>query len=410
VSRQGFFKILFWLLFLLILEESIRYSFRVGDFVGYAIAGEYAIHGKDLYSHWLNTWPPLFSMFCIPIYYMDMLSPAGARFLWQLTSLAAFLLAFKRCVWLFQGKRLAWFNAKDAKSLRPYDPLILLPFALVFKYLLDNAANLQINIIMLSLCVEAVYQWKEKDRTVFAAFLLALTLSLKVYTLFFFVWFILIKQFRFVGFTLLFVGLLNLCCFWFYGPDLALSYYAHWWQEIAQGFPMIHFKNQSFFGAVWRLTVAEDVGLGIQTNFISLSMDASKKWVYMLVMLAGAWPAWLLLKSIKSHTKTLHGVALFIALIPLLSPLAWKAYFIFLLPALILLCQDLLKGNLKLWEKIVFWLSMLLWIGTSELFIGRSLSEWAQVYSLITIGAIGVVVLLIVRLKKDSSESLPESK
>jgi len=405
VSRQGLFKIFFWLLFLLILEESIRYAFREGDFVGYAIAGDYALHGKNLYSHWLNTWPPLFSIFCIPIYLVDMLSPLFARVIWQLSSLAAFMLVFKRCIWLFQGKRLAWFNAKNLESLRPYDPLVLLPFALSFKYLLDNASNIQINVIMLALCVEAVYQWKEKDRSVWAAFLIALTLSLKVYTLFFFVWFILIKQFRFVGITLLFVGLLNLLCFLFYGPDLAWSYYTYWWTEIAQGFPMIHFKNQSFFGAIWRLTVPEDVGLGVQTNLISLSMDEAKKLIYFLVMLAGAWPAWHLLKTSDAAVKRLQGMVLFIALIPLLSPLAWKAYFIFLLPALIVLSSDLLKGKLNGWKKVLFWLSMVLWIGSAELFIGRTLAEWAQVFSFITLGTIGVVWLLILRLSANKKEA-----
>lgn len=398
------------MLFILILEESIRYAFRVGDFVGYAIAGDYALHGKNLYSHWLNTWPPLFSIFCIPIYYLDAFSPTLVRLLWQLVSLAAFLLAFKRCVWLFLGKKLAWFNAKSTGSLRPYDPLILLPFALVFKYLLDNAANIQINVIMLALCVEAVYQWKEKNRTVWAAFLIALTLSLKVYTLFFFVWFILNKQFRFVAYTLLFVGLLNLFCFLFYGPDLAIAYYAHWWKEIAQGFPMMHFKNQSFFGAVWRLTVPDDVGLGVQTNLLNLSMDQAKKLVYFIVLLAGSWPAWFIWKNSKSETKRLQGVALFMALIPLLSPLAWKAYFIFLMPGIIVLSSDLLKGKLKGWKKTVFWISLIIWIGSAELFIGRNLAEWAQVFSFITLGAIGVMFLLIVRLLSSRKNSMPSTK
>lgn len=398
------------MLFILILEESIRYAFRVGDFVGYAIAGDYALHGKDLYSHWLNTWPPLFSIFCIPIYYLDAFSPTLVRLLWQLTSLAAFMLAFKRCVWLFQGKRLAWFNAKTPGSLRPYDPVILLPFALVFKYLLDNAANIQINVIMLALCVEAVYQWKENDRTVLAAFLIALTLSLKVYTLFFFVWFILNKQFRFVGFTLLFVAVLNLLCFVLYGPALAADYYVHWWKEIAQGFPMMHFKNQSFFGTIWRLTVPDDVGLGVQTNLLNLSMDQAKKLVYFIVLLAGCWPAWFIWKGSNAETKRLQGMALFIALIPLLSPLAWKAYFIFLMPAIIVLSSDLLKGKLEGWKKGVFLISMLLWIGSAELFIGRALAEWAQVFSLITLGAIGVVFLLIVRLFSSRLKSTTSAK
>ena len=98
-------------------------------------------------------------------------------------------------------------------------------------------------------------------------------------------------------------------------------------------------------------------------------------------------------------------MVLFIALIPLLSPLAWKAYFIFLLPALIVLSSDLLKGKLNGWKKVLFWLSMVLWIGSAELFIGRTLAEWAQVFSFITLGTIGVVWLLILRLSANKKEA-----
>jgi len=117
-------------------------------------------------------------------------------------------------------------------------------------------------------------------------------------------------------------------------------------------------------------------------------------------LLVGAWPAWYLLKTSDAEVKRLQGMVLFIALIPLLSPLAWKAYFIFLLPALIVLSSDLLKGKLNGWKKVLFWFSMILWIGSAELFIGRQLAEWAQVFSFITFGTIGIVFLLILRLTR----------
>ena len=391
MSRQLVYKFLFWIPALLLLEEALRYAGRPGDFIGYVAAGEYALHGKDLYSHWLNTWPPLFSVFCIPIYWLDSFSPFLARALWQLGSLWAFYHTAKRILFLLFDKKLSFYL---------WQPLFLLPFLLSFKYLLDNLANIQINIFMLLLCVEAVYQLQTKKRPVLAALFMALTLSLKVYTLFFFVWFILIRQWKMVLYTLVFCVLLTLPCFLVYGMDQTLLYFSHWWTEIAQAFPMIHHKNQSFFAAIWRLTVPVDAGLEIPTHLFHLSMDEAKKVVYLIVLLAGVYPAWLIWKKPEGEKNLLFAMPLFLALIPLLSPLAWKAYFIFLSPALFQLSSFYLDGLLSKWEKGVFWISCALLILSSEIFIGPYLSDLAELFSLITLGAIGIVFLSVYRLHR----------
>lgn len=399
MSRQLVFKLLFWIPALLLLEEALRYAWRDGDFIGYVAAGEYAVHHKDLYSHWLNTWPPLFSIFCIPVYYLDGLSPILARVLWQLATLWAFYHSAKRILFLLFNKDLA-FSGSSESSIHPWQPLFLLPFLLTLKYLLDNLANVQINVLMLALCIEAVYQWRTKKKTALAAFLIALTLSLKVYTVFFFVWFILIRQWKMVLLTLGFTALLNIPCFLVYGYDQALLYYHHWWTEIAQAFPMILHKNQSFFAAVWRLTVPEDGGLGIRTHLFYLSMDEAKNIVYLIVFLIGAYPAWLIWKRSAKEKKPLTGLTLFLALIPLLSPLAWKAYFIFLSPALFQLSYLFLNEQLNKGENAVFWTSCAFLILSSDIFIGPYFSDVAELFSLITLGAIGIVSLLIVRLHR----------
>lgn len=400
MSRQLALKLLFWIPALLLLEEALRYAGRPGDFIGYVAAGEYALHGKDLYSHWLNTWPPLFSVFCIPIYWLDSLSPILARVLWQLGSLWAFYHAAKRILFLLFDKTLIFSRPVNENEINPWHPLFLLPFLLSFKYLLDNLANVQINILMLLLCVEAVYQWHTKKRTVLAALLMALTLSLKVYTLFFFVWFILVRQWKMVLYTLGFCALLTIPCFLVYGLDQTLFYFGHWWTEIAQAFPMIHHKNQSFFAAIWRLTVPMDAGLNIPTHLVHLSMDEGKKLVYLLVLLAGAYPAWLIWKKPEGEKNLLFAMPLFLALIPLLSPLAWKAYFIFLGPALFQLASFYLNAQMNKWEKGIFWTSCALLILSSEIFIGPYLSDLAELYSLITLGATGIVFLSVYRLHR----------
>lgn len=390
--RQFFF----YLLLLVLAEETIRYAWHDGDFIGYVIAGEYALHGQDLYSHWLNTWPPLFSIFAIPIYALNEISPLLARLLWQTGSLFALIHLFRRLISLYYGSRLVVSRTAGFGEMAITDIRLHLPFFLAFKYILDNFTNLQINIYMLALCLEAVRQWKSKGRSLLAGALIGLTMALKVYTLFFVVWFLFNRQWKVFLSAIATVLLLNIPVFLFFGVETASAYYQHWWVGIAQAFPMILHKNQSLFAAIWRLTVEEDAGLGIATNFISITMDQAKKFTYVLVLLLGAWPAIRLLLVSKVKHKSIWGMALFFALIPLLSPLAWKAYFIFLLPAQFVLTKRWLEKRLYPFEKIIFVIAHILLILSSDIFIGMYASDVAELYSAITLGAILLVGLLLI--------------
>ena len=63
-----------WLLLLLLMAVSIEYLrdiFGTGDFVGYINAGNNVLNGVDIYGDYLNTWPPLFSIFSVPLALLD---------------------------------------------------------------------------------------------------------------------------------------------------------------------------------------------------------------------------------------------------------------------------------------------------------------------------------------------------
>ena len=57
-----------------LLIEVVRDAGRAGDFVGYINAGHLALNIQNIYSDPLNTWPPLFSVFSIPLALMDGIS------------------------------------------------------------------------------------------------------------------------------------------------------------------------------------------------------------------------------------------------------------------------------------------------------------------------------------------------
>lgn len=401
-------RILLFIPLVALLIEGIRYAFREGDFAGYAIAGEYALKGMDLYSHWLNTWPPLFSVFCIPIYWLNEWAPLPLRLLWQLLSIAAFFHLANRLMLLFKKQKLVFRKSKHSGELSVDSWYFVLPFLFTFKYVLDNLANLQINIIMLALVIEAVYLFKRKQNTVWSAFLLALTLSLKVYTLFFFMLFFFIREWKFVLLTLSWMVILHIPMFAVMGWNQSFVYFERWWVEIAQAFPMIGHKNQSFFAAVWRLTVNEDAGLGISTNLLSMSIEQSKRLVYVLVLIIGAFPLWRIIQNPKMNFNLLF--TLFVASIPLLSPLAWKAYFIFLTPAIFYISSLWLDGLLKRRDKVMFVMASVFLILSSDIFIGPYASDLAELFSLITLGAVLIISILALNIIEKSNFDKPDEE
>ena len=382
--------------FLLLLVEGFRYAFREGDFAGYAIAGEYALKGMDLYSHWLNTWPPLFSVFCIPIYWINEIAPFPLRVIWQLLSVAAFFHLSGRLIFMFQGKRLVYRVEKNDFELSAFSWYFILPFLLVFKYILDNLANLQINILMLALLVEAVYLFKHKQNVTWSAFLLALTLCLKVYTVFFFILFVFIREWKLFFITLSWMVILHIPMLTVFGWEQSFIYFQRWWVEIAQAFPMIGHKNQSFFAAVWRLTVNQDAGLEIATHIVNLSLEQSKRLVYILVLLIGSFPLWRIIQQPKVNFNLLF--ALFVGVIPLLSPLAWKAYFIFLTPAFFYLSHQWLDGNMLNRDKVLFVIASVFLTFSSDIFLGQYGSDLAELFSLITLGGVLIISILIINV------------
>lgn len=377
---------LFWLLIIVLLEEAIRYSFGNGDFVGYVIAGNLALDHANIYSNWLNTWPPVFSVFSIILAKIDQISPIFNRILWQFLS---FLALYRSIDLVGKSLNLPKFNLPFNIKSQALNPAYFIPILLIFKYILDNFVNIQINVIMLWLLLESIFNFTKKNYFL-ASLLIAITLSFKVYSIFFFAWFIFKREWKMVFYTLLFTALINSIAFIYFGFEQASNYYIYWWKNIAQAFPMLMHKNQSFFALVWRLTVPEDNGLGFNYALTNLSMDQGKKIAYLLILGASVYPMIKLFPRNENNSEwTIQELFLFIGLIPILSPLAWKAYFIFLLPIIFsnyfyLFVMNKNAVNLK----IVFWTSIIMLIFSSEIFVGRTVSKYLEAFSFICLGAI----------------------
>lgn len=411
-----FRKVVVVLLFLALAAEIIRDTFNKGDFAGYIIAGEFAVSGQDIYSHYLNTWPPFFSVFCVPLYWLNTLSPELLRFFWLAGSLLSFFIVMNiTSVWFLKKKiQSNPFSKVDENSVSITETIILVPLIIAFRYVLDNLANVQINMYLLLLCVLSIYYFL-KDKSWLSGILLSFVISLKVYPVFLFLFFLFKREFKVVAWTVIFMLFFNSLTLLVWDSAQALNYYAVWYQKFVVPYTNALYKNQSLFAFIRRLVTDSDTHFPLRMNIANLEIGNLKMLSYLVILLASVYPAWLFRKSFfeKNNIGTLLQFTFIFTAIPLLSPMSWKAYFIFLWPGyfssfyLLFFSQYLLHEKNKLPVKILFFASVALTVLSTELIVGPYFSDVLEVYSAITIGTILLLfVQLLLYQQHDKSNSV----
>ena len=386
-------KIFWTLIGLALLFEIIRDAGRGGDFIGYIQAGDLVLSGDDIYSDPLNTWPPFFSIFSVPLSLLDNMNDYVLRLLWLTLSLIAFIDLGNRVYKMIPlTAKLSYIN--DYKL-----GIIIIPFIISFRYLLDNLANIQINIFMLWMVV-VVQELILKKQYWKAGFLLAFSISLKVYTIFILFFYVFKRMGKMVFWAGMFLLGLNTIPFLIFGVEAGFQYYDTWWHEIASGPTTVHHKNQSIFGTMQRIFTDQFPGHSYYINLAQWDPEMVKSLTYIIISMAAIIPAYLFRKKSGSTQFTCEWIFVLTA-IPVLSPLAWKAYFIFLFPAYwlihLIINKHLDVSQRKLRSmKVFFWISVGFTVLTSDLFVGKEWSDRMESFSLITIGTIILLILILI--------------
>jgi len=396
---------------LALIYEIIRDSLRPSDFDGYVRAGNAVLNGTDIYADHYNTWPPFFSVFSVLLAWFDGLSFFMTRFLWNLGSLFAMLGTIQLTVSICAHETIQVTRKRTLELLRK--PFVLVPLVIMLRYILDNMANVQINIYLLFCSVLMLYFFVHK-KYAWAGLLLGLTISLKVYTLFFLLYFIYKREFKVVGWTMAAICGFNLIAFGVYGYSEAIDLYHHWaTRSTEQAYTAIH-RNQSIFAMFFRFLTTEDPEQGLYVNFISLDPSKVRTMVYGIIALIGILPLVLFRKKIKKpdSMKVIMEYAIIFTVVPLLTPVLWKAYFIFLwvpyfLTYLVLFKnKPLVEVGLLKGLRILFFTSILLVVFSTELVVGNYLSDVLEAYSAITIGTIILLLLQFMILFKSKGFSI----
>lgn len=390
----------YFLVFGIILFGIVKGTFSKGDFIGYILTGKALALEQPIYSVFENTWPPLFSIFCLPLSIISDATRPILYFLWLIATTITFFWIIRFSFKFFFNKN--WSLFKKEKNISLVSTVSIIPVFLIVKFLLDNMVNVQINIFFLAACLLTVsYYTKEKYWLV--GLLLALTISLKVYTIFFLFYFIYKRAWKVASWTVLFLIASNLICYLYWGVEVANANFLHWIQEVVPyRSDFVDHKNQSIFGTFFRFFTTLDPGHDMYVYIADIAPEVVKKMTVAAVAVAAIVPIYLFRKKIESKSSLISFLeySIVFTALPILSPMSWKAYFIFLWVPIFLLSMLLYQSNFSgensKWLKVTFIIANVLLIGSSDMFTGIYFSDVLESYSSYTLGAVLLIVIQLV--------------
>jgi hypothetical protein len=391
----------------------------LGDFKGYTEAGNLVLQGENIYRNpKINTWPPFFSLLCVPLALADQLNPYLIRFIWLSGSIVAMYFVMQLTIQLVIKRKLTIYSLKkdiliNTNALSIMHPVILIPLLIIVRFILENLANIQINIFMLLFALLSLYYFIQK-KAILAALFLAFSISIKVYTIFLLLYFIFKREYKVVGYGLLFLIIFGLSPILVFGAENTVDYYRTWYNMSLVPFASAGHKNQSYFAMMHRVLMDEPSGSGqfLSRDVPGLIPDLKqlKMVAYGIVAIIALFIAYAFRKKLEQRDslQSLIEYVFVLNIIPILSPLAWKAYFIFLFPSYFLNVLFIFHASSTLSKqaagllKISFYCSVILTVFSSELFVGKHFSDVLESFSIITIGsALAALNLYLIYMNKD---------
>lgn len=341
--------------FLLLLGIGTIFAYvrRVTDFDAYVSVGRAILNGQDSYLATpvgVDTWPPFFNLFCVPLAYASESSIYLARALWIV--LNEFMLV--GISWL-----LARLLYNRGLSLRPDTPDLwvaapgsYVPFLLVLPFLLNNFENLNLGIILLGVMLGGLYL-AESKREVAGGAMLGAAAALKLMPGFFILYFAYRRQWRRFAASAASVAALSL------SPALVFGW-RRFWRDVALWRGQVNTLwtgnpwNQSvyamwlrFVGPVKLSTIYSFPGKGFYP--IPPDPHARLAWRISFAVAAVLIIVQFREKPGNDRFKLLSEWSVLFLIGPLFSPVMWRHYLTVLWLPCALLVAAWRSGRLESW-------------------------------------------------------------
>jgi hypothetical protein len=363
--------------------ELIRDSQRDGDFIGYINAGNAVLNGSPIYADYLNTWPPFFAIFSVPLAWIDAISPLFIRLVWLIGIIISWFYISRYVVRLTSKNKVVLFKSDMPTDVWLLDWRVFLPLLFILRFILDDLSNIQINTFLLLACL-FVIDCHFKRRHIAGGIVLGLIIALKVYPLFLLLFLFYKRSWKMAVTTIIVLaGSVGMSLLVF-GWDVGIANYVDWISNKVMGATIITHKNQSLFPWFEGLLTDQSRGLDIFYNISSLSSATAKKVPYVVVGVVALFVGWRFRNS-DTREQSVGQFFFILAAIPILSPLAWKYYFVFLFPILFLQFNRLFIIDAKQGlSKGLFIAALVLSIASTDGLLGTRVSDVLEIYGCVT--------------------------
>jgi len=362
-------------------------------FASYVDVGETVLHGGDPYgpqfTTWppINTWPPFFLFIAAGLALLARVSLAGALLLWQVGCLAA--------IW---GTCRLLARLVDEEPPTFASAATLVPVLMTARLFQEHLQHTQVNLYLLLLVVLAFVLFRRR-RDAWGGLALAVAASAKALPIVFLPYLLYKRAWRAAAWTAGFLVVLNVVLpLAVFGPARTAQ---HWrvWRGVAAletADPTPHHMNQSLLAALKRVLTREG-GASDPVRYAVAAWPTSG--VVTGFSLLAALGALGLALAFRRHPPGLHGpapvlaaeLAVCLAAMTLVSPLAWKAHFVTLLAGY-WLAWRVIDGRIA-WG--VWWASFACLTLSAPALVGERVNNALESLNVITIGALLVLGLAL---------------
>ena len=386
-----------WVLGGLLVAAAIVFFQEVGhdgDFGAYLLVGRLVLEGKHIYTgapEGLNTWPPFFSLLCVPLALVDGLSPLLSRGLWLLLNLflvAAIMGLLARVIY---GRGFGF--RPESQNLSLASPEILIPLLLSSRYVISNFDHLQINILLFYVTLGGMVLQATRHE-IAGGIAIGCAAAIKVMPALFIPYLLYRRRWRAAGFATLAAVSFSLSPILFFGWTRFLDYLSAWRQALERGWS-VGKMNQSVYAMLDRLVghgIAPVMGQGV--NALPRSGDIGVVAILAITVVAFSALALWVFRTPSSHERWAalsEWSVVFIASV-IFGPVAWKAYFVVLLLPNALLFAAILSPSIDAATRrtlaILLSVSFVLGGLMSQGIVGKKLSWAMDMTSVVTVSAL----------------------
>lgn len=360
-------------------------------FAAYVDVGEVVLEGGDPYgprfTTWppINTWPPFFLFIAAGLALLARLSMGGALLLWQVGCVAA--------IW---GSCRLLARLVDEKPPPFASAATLVPVLMTARLFQEHLQHTQVNFYLFLLVVLAFHLFRRR-RDAWGGLALAAAASAKAVPILFLPYLLYKRAWRAAAWTAAFLVALNVALpLAVFGPARTAQ---HWrvWRGVAAAEtadPTPHYMNQSLLAALKRLLTTEG-GARDPVRYAIAAWPTSRVQV-VFYGLAGVGALGLAFAFRRHPPGLAHGalaaeVAVCLAAMPLVSPLAWKAHFVTLLAAHWLVWR-VIRGRVA-WG--IWWASFACLTLSAPALVGDRVKNALESLNVITVGALLVLGLAL---------------